>query len=328
MYTTQDQSLAPLDAVITWVDGAAPGRARQRDRYITTAPQPLHENAINPHRWANSDEIYYCLQSIQNNAPWVRTIWIVVDGAGPDLTCLSDDLRSKIEIVDHREIFAGFEAHLPTFNSLSIESMMWRITGLSEHFLYFNDDVFLTAPLTRDDVFVGDAPVLRGKWVDSSHIAEDARALRDPALFNHFMQLNAARLLGFDAHHLFAAAHVVHPMRRSVMAQLFERFAAPFADNVSHRFRDIRQFLPMGLHNHACIARDEAILSPTLDHLHVRSGQGLDQVPQVTARLLQSATDASIKFLCVNDLPQLEQIVPDARHWISGAIGGGPALPG
>jgi len=291
---------------------------------MARASAPLHENAINPHRWDSSDEILYCLQSIQNFAAWTRKIWIVVDKDPPDLTRLSDDLRAKIGFVCHRDIFSEFSTVLPTFNSLAIESMIWRIDGLAERFMYFNDDVFLSAPLHPEDVFQGLSPVLRGGWVDYGALLHASDMRCDPAKFNHFMQINAARMAGFEAHRLFASAHVVHPLRRSVMAQLFERHEAAFLANIRHRFRDLSQFLPQGLHNHACIAADLAVLHGEQDHLHVKSGQGLGCPPADTWALLQSANDPRIKLLCINDLPQLELVIPEARDWLSGVIGGFP----
>jgi hypothetical protein len=38
---------------------------------------------------------------------------------------------------------AASSPFLPTFSSPAIEANLHRIAGLSEHFLYFNDDVFL-----------------------------------------------------------------------------------------------------------------------------------------------------------------------------------------
>jgi len=265
----------PIDAVITWVDGSSEDHRRKRDRYMGQTLRPLHENAINPHRWACNDEILYCLQSIENFAPWVRKIWIVSDGEMPNLSILSDTLRSKIHFVFHSEIFDDFAEVLPTFNSLAIESMIWKINGLSERFIYFNDDVFLTAPLQSRDVFDGISPVLRGKWVDYGDALRSQEARSDPSKFNHYMQLNAARMMGFEGSRLFSSAHVVHPLRRSVMSQLFDDSRDAFLDNIGHRFRDLSQFLPQGLHNHACIAAEEALFSETVDHLHISSGQGL-----------------------------------------------------
>ncbi len=313
-----------IDAVITWVDGNSEVHRRTRQKYMAEARIPLHENAINPHRWICNDEILYCLQSIDNYAPWTRTIWVVVDSEIPDLSGLSDELRAKVKFAFHRDIFDGFTDALPTFNSLAIESMIWRIEGLSERFMYFNDDVFLTAPLFPEDVFRGDIPVLRGKWVDYSKLLRSPEMRRDPAKFNHFMQLNAASLLGFDATRLFSSAHVVHPLRRSVMARLFDQNRKVFVDNIGHRFRDLSQFLPQGLHNHACIAAEEAVIHSTDDHRHIKSGEGVGGTAAETRSLLHNAASPEIKFLCVNDLSQLEEIIPDAREWLGRVIGGFP----
>jgi|TARA_B110000908_G_scaffold23146_1_gene26310 hypothetical protein len=317
----------PIDAVITWVDGNTVSHRRERAQYMSDVDGPLHENAINPHRWHNNDEILYCLQSIENFAPWTRKIWIVIDSECPNLTSLSEQLRAKISFVFHHGIFRELSVVLPTFNSLTIESMIWRIEGLSERFMYFNDDVFLSAPLIPADVFRGFLPVLRGEWVDYSELLYQPEMRRDPAKFNHFMQINAARIAGFDAKWLFASAHVVHPMRRSVMAELFDKDRDTFIENIKYRFRDLRQFLPQSLHNHACIAAEKAVVHTEDDHLHIESGQGIGRPPGETSALLQKARNPEIKFLCVNDLPQLEMVVPQAREWLRGVIGGFPVLP-
>lgn len=315
----------PIDAVITWVNGDAPGHRRQRAAYAAKTTTPLHENAINPHRWSDNDEIRFCLQSIENHAPWVRKLWIVTNGESPDLSGLSASQAAKIALVSHVEIFAEFAPSLPTFNSLAIESLLWRIDGLSERFLYFNDDVFLTAPLSPDDVFHGQRPVLRGRWRDFSQIAENAQARQDPAQFNHFMQINAAQIIGFPVHRVFAAAHVVHPFLRSVMAQAFDQHRAQFEAALAYRFRDLSQFLPQGLHNHLCLKANRAMIQTDADYLHIHSGQGLDQDPHIFGAFVKDALQQRPKFLCVNDLPQLEHVIPEVRAWISHAIGGFPA---
>jgi hypothetical protein len=310
----------PIDAVITWVDGSDPSHHQKRMAYMAPAVTPLHVNGTNPHRWACSDELSYCIRSIANHASWVRRIWIVTDAQTPDLSRLPLAVRDKITVVDHKVLFAGYEEVLPTFNSLAIESMMWRIPELAEHFIYFNDDVFLTAPLYPSDVFCGSDPVLRGKWVDYTALIGAARQ-SDPALFNHFTQINAAAMLGFSADHLFASAHVVHPARRSVFANLFETHREAFLQNISHRFRDVGQFLPQGLHNHACIRAQACSLHFEQDHLHLRSGAVEDYPIYEVEDYLKRALRPEYKFLCVNDLGQVEAAIPHTRRWIERAIG-------
>jgi Stealth protein CR2, conserved region 2/Stealth protein CR1, conserved region 1 len=310
-----------VDAVITWVDGSDPAHKQKRDHYLTNARTPLHDNGTNPHRWVCSDELNFCVRSIVNHAPWVRRIWIVTDSQNPVLGSLPDEFAAKISIVDHRAIFAGFEDALPTFNSLSIESVLWRIPGLAEHFLYFNDDVFLTAPVTVADFFAENGPVLRGKWVDHSALAGSTTSRDDASLLNHFNQINAARMIGYTADHVFESAHVVHPMQVSVMAELFETYPQEFTRNASFRFRCTEQFLAQSLHNHACLASGNAAILDTRDYLHVAVGAlGQWSVTDVHT-YLGGAERHDIKFLCVNDLPEVERSFPDAREWIHAAIG-------
>lgn len=311
-------SAARIDAVITWVDGDDPVHSAKRQHYQPQAPR--NANAVNPHRWACNDELSYCLRSIANHAPWIARIWIITDAQTPDLSALPAELTGRIAIVDHSTLFAGHESALPTFNSMAIETLLWRIPGLAERFVYFNDDVFLTGPLAPGDVFCDDAPVLRGAWVDQCAIAADPASRDDPALLNALTQINAANLAGFRAERMFRAAHVVHPLRRSVLARLYDEHRQAFLANIHHRFRCVSQFLPQGLHNHACIAAGEAVVQTAEDHLHLRTGAVLDYpLPQVRAYLAR-ALSPQFKFLCVNDLPQVEAVIPDTRDWIERAI--------
>ena len=313
-------STDPIDAVITWVDGSDPLHRAKREAAAQALGRPLHANAANPHRWGSADELAYCLRSIQNHASWLRHIWIVTDAQQPEPAIIPPALAARITIVDHRALFEGYESCLPTFNSLAIESLLWRIPGLSERFLYFNDDVFLTASLAPDDVFFGASPVLRGKWVDYSDMLRDPATHADPALFNHVTQANAARMLGYGPARLWDSAHVVHPLHRGVLANLFQTHQDAFQANIAHPFRDVSQFQPMALHNHACLRAGRYGTVATKDYLHLRSG-ATDDFPLIDVRrYLHRSTLPGMKFLCVNDLPALRAALPDINSLIEQAI--------
>src|SRR6201999_944559 len=96
-----------------------------------------------PERWRDNGELKFSLRSLHRHAPWIRRIFIVTDQQVPDWL---DTAHPKIEIVDHRAIFPDHR-FLPTFNSCVIEAFLHRIPGLSAHYLYFNDDVFLGRPV-------------------------------------------------------------------------------------------------------------------------------------------------------------------------------------
>jgi hypothetical protein len=156
-----------IDVVVAWVNGRDPKHRAKRKRYLADpgADTKPERAATDERRFSDNDEIRFCLRSIRNHAPWVRTIWLVTDDQVPAAIDRRRAEQHNIRIVDHREIFRGNEQLLPTFNSLAIETMLWRIEGLADRFLYFNDDMMLVGPVEPTDFFSNDGKVnLRGRW--------------------------------------------------------------------------------------------------------------------------------------------------------------------
>ena len=155
-------STYPIDAVVTWVDGNDPEHRRKRLSFEKGGELSL-DDVAGDIRYVSIGEINYCVASILRYAPFVRNIYIVTDNQDPHLENLVEQYfpgqYSRIHIVDHKVIYRGYEHFLPVFNSLSIETMMWRIPDLSEHFIYFNDDFMLVRPTGPEDFFVGDKVV-------------------------------------------------------------------------------------------------------------------------------------------------------------------------
>ena len=63
----------------------------------------------------------------------------------------------KLEIVRHEDYIPG--EFLPTFNSHTIELNFHRIPGLSEQFVYFNDDMFLLQQVSPGQFFRDGKPL-------------------------------------------------------------------------------------------------------------------------------------------------------------------------
>ena len=255
----------PVDVVIPWVDGGDPQLAGKRKAYLPANGNNPNPGA-HPTRFASVNEIRYCVLSILKFAPFVRNIFIVTDGQVPKLY---DDIKTwfperldSIRIVDHTEIFEGFEQYLPTFNSISIGNMVWQIKGLSENFVYFNDDLFLIRPITPDQWFVGNRPVMRGRWVPAplpkiwwykGLTTLNRRLLGktgyQPRSSFHLGQWNAASLLGFK-YRYFAASHTPHAVNRKLYEDFFQNNISLFEKNISYRFRNPSQFTFVALSNH------------------------------------------------------------------------------
>lgn len=144
------QVTEPIDVVYTWVDGSDPEWLRRKANALDSRNlADLDSTASSPSRFTNRDELKYSLRSIEMYASWVNHIYIVTDQQVP--TWL-DCSHPKVTIVDHRDIFSDPNV-LPVFNSHAIESQLHHIDGLSERYLYMNDDVFFSRPVSPNMFF-------------------------------------------------------------------------------------------------------------------------------------------------------------------------------
>ena len=114
--------------------------------------------AMEEARFRSFGTLRYAFRSVAKNMPFIDRIVLIVASESQVPAWVN---REKVRIVLHDEFMPA--EHLPTFSSSAIESDMWRIEGLSERFIYGNDDFFCLAPMTEDDFFDGDLPRLRFK---------------------------------------------------------------------------------------------------------------------------------------------------------------------
>lgn len=97
--------------------------------------------------------IDYQLKLINKNMPWVNTIFLLLMNREQ----APKDLPSNVKIVYHGAFIP--QKFLPTFNSTTIEMFLWNIKGLSEHFIYANDDMLPIKPLKPTDFFTEEGKV-------------------------------------------------------------------------------------------------------------------------------------------------------------------------
>ena len=139
----------PIDAVVTWVDGNSPEHRKQRARYDLSG-QSGKDDVAGEIRYSSLGEINYCIASILRFAPYIRNIFIVTDGQDPGLGDFVEKYfpgqSGRLKIVDHRVIYRGYEKYLPVFNSLSIETLLWRIILSGTGLWCTADTVLLSGP--------------------------------------------------------------------------------------------------------------------------------------------------------------------------------------
>lgn len=258
----------PIDAVILWVDG--------NDEKHKAKIQPFVKDKVSINskkfrtRFDQVNEIKFTIDSILKYASFIRNIYIITDEQTPSFLTEESDKKNykNVSIIDHSVIFSDYEEFLPTFNCRPIETSLYRIPNLAEHFIYFNDDFFLINQTKPSDFFKNGFPVLRGKWqkFDKDIFYKRFKKVR----YGHkSAQQKAAQLVGFKKYYNFR--HTPHPLRKSTFGNYFKENPEVFIENLKHKFRYKTQFTPQGLANHIELKNETCVLKSDMQLMYFRS---------------------------------------------------------
>lgn len=135
-----------VDFVITWVDMDDPKWIKEFSKYSNKIDNSVNE--LSEARFRDHGFLKYWFRGVEKFAPWVRKIHFVTSGQKPEWL---DENHPKINLVNHSDYIP--KDYLPVFNSNLIEIYMHKIPDLSEQFVYFNDDFFITNKVSKSRFF-------------------------------------------------------------------------------------------------------------------------------------------------------------------------------
>ena len=133
-----------IDFVVTWLDSTDTEWQKEYNKYKGIGTEGDSSSA----RFRDWDLFRYWFRAVETYAPWVNKVFLITNGTFPKWI---NKNHPKLVLVRHSDYIP--KEKLPTFNSCTIELYMNRIEGLSEHFVYFNDDCYLNGPITPDYYF-------------------------------------------------------------------------------------------------------------------------------------------------------------------------------
>lgn len=223
---------APIDIVYLWVDGGDPAFRALKRAHLGEEPARLDDAELSGDeaRYFQMGEIGWSVRSVRRFAPWIRTVFIVVKPGQTPPVALDDP---SIRLVEEPEILPA--EIQPTFASPSIEPFVHRIPGLSEIFVYANDDFLFWRPTPRSHFAEGDRLVLRGRHQPRWRARLEAATHR-----GHTRIVNRTALLlhdlGFGRVHL--PEHSFHVMRRATCERVWVELGDTLTHAVGARFRD------------------------------------------------------------------------------------------
>ncbi len=227
-----------VDAVFTWVNGSDPlwlanKRALQQKFFGNADAAP--PDADNAARFSDNGELRYALRSLALYAPWVRKVHLITADQKPGWLN-----TETVNLVSHRDIFPS-DAPLPVFSTRPIEFCVHRVPGLSEHFLYCNDDFMLGRTVCPGEFFTPDGrPLL---WV-LKRGQEHMRRLRSRLESPNSHAAAVARAHGLIAERYgktfpYIVRHYPRSMVRSSAASLWDAFPEAIRATLHAPFRSV-----------------------------------------------------------------------------------------
>jgi hypothetical protein len=226
----------PIDAVVTWVDGSDPDWQRRRAERLAElgGEADTAEVGLDERYFRDNGELRYLLRSIERYAPWLRHVYLVTDAQRPEWLVAE---HPALTVVDHTDIIEA--SALPVFSSRPLSARLHRIEGLSEHFLYLNDDVVLGRTVTPELFFTASGL--------TRFFLSRAQTPRDPSELPHLGgRQYVARLLresyGVDVSRTFF--HTPYAMTRRIFQTMERRFGVELDRVVQQPFRGPDAIVP------------------------------------------------------------------------------------
>lgn len=245
-----------IDFVITWVDNRDPVWQEEKNKYVSQSTG----KDCSDRRYRNWNLLQYWFRGTEQFAPWVNKIHFITCGHLPEWL---NTKHPKLNIVRHSEFIP--EHFLPTFNSNAIELNMHRIPGLSEQFVYFNDDMFLINRVSSEDFFKDSLPcdlavlgaVLPQDEPVSNIIFNNIKIIN--RYFNKKdltirqwkkvlcfcygkLLIRTLCLYPFSKHTGFYDPHLAIPLRKDTFYNLWEKIKDELENTCSHKVRTSQDY--------------------------------------------------------------------------------------
>jgi len=119
-----------------------------------SGPAPTRDGGLAVERERDNGEMKYLLRSMAMHAPWVRRVWLLVNGVLPDGAVeIPPSIKGRTTVVDRCSFMP--QGTCPTRNGFAVRAFAHRLPGLAEHWVMIDDDIFLGRP-TKPSFFFQD----------------------------------------------------------------------------------------------------------------------------------------------------------------------------
>lgn len=256
----------PIDFVVSWMNPYDENWRREKAKYWAIEINDPTYDSNQVARFRDWDNFHFWFRGVEKYAPWVNHIYFVTWDTVPDWL---DTNNPKITIIRDAELIP--DGYAPAFGPNPMETNLHRIPGLSEHFVFFNDDMFLLNQVEKSDFYVNGLPremgvaytltnninndpfqhmlltmtgVINGFFNKKSLQKKNWRKWLNPIYGNQ--NLNTVLTWHNQDFSGILIPHLPSSMRKSTYEEVWQAIPEQLLKTASHRFRnntDITQYI-------------------------------------------------------------------------------------
>lgn len=327
-----------IDFVITWVDGNDPAWRAEKNR-----AKGIEEGDAQESRYRDWETLRYWFRGVEKFAPWVHKVYFVTWGHYPEWLNINNP---KLKIVRHEDYIPA--EYLPTFSSRTIDMNFHHIKELSQHFVYFNDDMYLVKEVKERDFFrnglpcetaILDARCLPGKNKDGKPVKQNGlytAAFFDMAIVNRYFNksesirknflkwfnpvygvkgLRTWLLMPWELFTGFKSAHVPYSYLKSSYEQVWEKEFDILDKTSRHKFRETAD-VNHWIFNYWQMA--SGAFSPRSPKAGLFTYMSNNQTHN--QKVKREILSGKYKFVCVNDEVTDPEAFDEAKQQLTGAL--------
>lgn len=284
----------PVDVVYTWANGNDKKWLAVREKYAKLLEKKfpcIHDAS----RFTDHGELKYSIRSILKflqDIP-VRKIFIVTDCAPPEWLKNYAPLKApSIQLVDPSDLFPQeLKDFLPVYNSNAIECWINHIPGLSEHFIYLNDDMMFGANVYFSDLFDAKGRPIRYSmqflpktFIEPHDGPMTIMNVRTRSLIRYLM----------GGHEPLEPSHFAYTMNKSTFDECQRAFYPFFCATASNRFRGDQDTRIINL-----VLMYDALTQRSAIKIADGGFVSVTDNEYITERMMKDALGH--KFICIND---------------------------
>ncbi len=304
-----------IDFVLSWMNPYDDNWRKAKAEYWSLEIRDPEYDVNQVARFRDWNNLQYWFRGVEKFAPWVHNIYFVTWDTVPQWLNIN---HTKLRIIRDREIIP--QGCAPTFSPNPMETNLHRIPGISEHFVFFNDDMFLLNHTEPSDFYQNGLP---------KEMAISYSLMNDPGNdpFHHMlltmmgvingyfdkkqvqkrnwkkwfhpvygkMLINNVLTVNNSSFSCILIPHLPSSMRKSTYEEVWQTIPDKLMSTASHRFRnlsDITQY----------IFRYWAICKGDFEPANVyQYGKEFFMNDETLDDLCRIIRNQSYKMICIND---------------------------